>query len=350
MTTTNPLKRLAFVSLLLLTAFGVAGGAADDIAPTSASRPAAPAEGIPIVGTWRLAEDVPAPLPRRPLEESFSSRFVVRESNDAIEIDWTIRGATVTHRYAKDGSEETIVHKGDHGTVTSRHSGTWKDGRFTIKDSTDGPGPAGLSVTTVATLVLRRSGEDLLVERNISQPFPLDTSARYRRDGEAPRPPETTPKPRPADDPKRPTPASGATKGTIGQLSWLAGHWTGTSPASKSTGARFATLEEFWTPAAGGAMLATTRTVSGERMTEFEYLRIVERDGSLVFIAQPGGRSPTEFALSEITERSITVENADNDFPQRVTYRLGDEPDTLVAEISDLAGAKVIRFAYRRAK
>ncbi|MEQ1827280.1 MAG: hypothetical protein ABL921_15090 [Pirellula sp.] len=33
----------------------------------------------------------------------------------------------------------------------------------------------------------------------------------------------------------------------------------------------------------------------------FEYLRIVERDGGLVYIALPGGKTPTEFVLSELS-------------------------------------------------
>ena len=66
-----------------------------------------------------------------------------------------------------------------------------------------------------------------------------------------------------------------------------------------SAGARI--VEERWTPPGGGTMLAVSRTLSGERLVEFEYLRIVERDGSLVYIAQPGGRPPTEFPLTRIT-------------------------------------------------
>jgi hypothetical protein len=37
-------------------------------------------------------------------------------------------------------------------------------------------------------------------------------------------------------------------------------------------------FEERWTPPAG-AMLAVSRTLKGDRMVAFEFLRIVERDG-----------------------------------------------------------------------
>src|SRR5262245_2903644 len=68
-------------------------------------------------------------------------------------------------------------------------------------------------------------------------------------------------------------------RGTLSQLQWLAGVWLG--------GAGPVTFEERWSPAAGGAMLATSRTVKGDRMVSFEFLRIVERDGGMVYIAQP---------------------------------------------------------------
>jgi hypothetical protein len=42
-------------------------------------------------------------------------------------------------------------------------------------------------------------------------------------------------------------------------------------------------------------MPAVSRTLKDGRMAGFESLRIVERDGGLVYIAQPGGRPPTEF-------------------------------------------------------
>src|SRR6185295_6928455 len=79
------------------------------------------------------------------------------------------------------------------------------------------------------------------------------------------------------------TPAHAA----LNQLAWLAGTWSGgTSPLA---------FEERWTPAAGGAMLAVSRTLKGDRMVAFEFLRIIERDGGLVYVAQPNGRPPTEF-------------------------------------------------------
>ena len=50
------------------------------------------------------------------------------------------------------------------------------------------------------------------------------------------------------------------------------------------------------------------------------YLRIVERDGGLVYIAQPGGNPPTEFVLTELDKKRAVFVNPRHDFPQRIIY------------------------------
>ena len=78
-------------------------------------------------------------------------------------------------------------------------------------------------------------------------------------------------------------------------------------------------------------MLAVSRTVNtGGRMVAFEYLRIVERDGGLVYIAQPGGAAPTEFVLTELTAgetgpRRAVFDNPRHDYPKRIVYELSAE-------------------------
>ena len=113
---------------------------------------------------------------------------------------------------------------------------------------------------------------------------------------------------------------------TVAQLAWLVGTWSGgDGPVS---------FEERWTPPAGGAMLAVSRTLKGDRMVSFEFLRIVERDGGLVYIAQPGGRPPTEFALTAITVDSATFENPTHDFPKMIRYSKQAD-GSLEARVSD---------------
>jgi hypothetical protein len=126
------------------------------------------------------------------------------------------------------------------------------------------------------------------------------------------------------------------TRGVLTQLAWLAGSWSGASGPI--------TYEERWTPAAGGAMLAVSRTVKGDRMVAFEFLRIVERDGSLVYIAQPNGRPPTEFTLTAITSDSATFENPAHDFPKMIRYTKRSD-GSLEARVSD-GGQKAETFVF----
>jgi hypothetical protein len=135
-----------------------------------------------------------------------------------------------------------------------------------------------------------------------------------------------------------PTPPAPA-RATLQQLAWLPGVWSGTTSRSS--------IEERWTPAGGGAMLAVSRTIAGERLVAFEFLRIVERDGGLVYIAQPNGRPPTEFMLTKIESRAVTFENPTHDFPTTIRYA-EREDGKLEATISGRGGEKAQTFLFSR--
>ena len=128
-------------------------------------------------------------------------------------------------------------------------------------------------------------------------------------------------------------------RASLAQLAWLAGTWSG--------GGGAVAVEERWTPPAGGAMLAVSRTIKGDRMVAFEYLRIVERDGTLIYIAQPNGRPPTEFRLSAIAADSATFENNAHDFPKVIAYAKKAD-GTLEARVSDGA-QRGETFVFRQA-
>ncbi|MBC8064376.1 MAG: hypothetical protein H7Y17_06070 [Chlorobia bacterium] len=134
-----------------------------------------------------------------------------------------------------------------------------------------------------------------------------------------------------------PTPA----KATIGDLAWISGNWAGT----RSTGSSF---EERWSPPKGGAMLATSRSVNASgKMFAFEFLRIVERDGGLVYIAQPNGATPTEFVMTEFSAKKAVFENPRHDYPKRIVYELSAEGG-LTATIGYTKGGTPRRFEFKR--
>ena len=98
---------------------------------------------------------------------------------------------------------------------------------------------------------------------------------------------------------------------------------------------------------AGGAMLGLSRTVSRGKMVAFEYLRIVEREWGLEYVAQPGGRPPTQFVLTELGKTRAVFENPRHDFPQRIVYELSGD-GVLIASIGFSNGGRRQRFVFSR--
>jgi hypothetical protein len=92
---------------------------------------------------------------------------------------------------------------------------------------------------------------------------------------------------------------------------WLAGHWCG-----KHDGDR---VEELWL-ARGDTLLEVGTTVHGDALVAFEYARIEPRAGGVVYVAQPGGQPPVEFALIDAGPQRLVFENPGHDFPQQVSY------------------------------
>ncbi|MQA92497.1 MAG: hypothetical protein GEU90_20110 [Gemmatimonas sp.] len=129
---------------------------------------------------------------------------------------------------------------------------------------------------------------------------------------------------------------------SIDQLTWLAGCWEGT--LSNAT-----TYEEAWLAPRGGTMIGIARMVRDDETLSFEFMRIVDDEGTLVFIAQPSGQKTTAFRASEITSVAATFENPDHDFPQTVLYRF-TPPDDLLARIEGDRGGELrgIDFPMRR--
>ncbi len=130
-----------------------------------------------------------------------------------------------------------------------------------------------------------------------------------------------------------------ASEGAKG-LEWLSATWTNDHDGQWS--------EERWSNAKGKMMIGTGRSGSGDELQSFEYLRIMtEDDGSLTYVAAPGGGDATEFALAEAAANSAIFENAEHDFPQRISYRR--EGDTLFVEISAIDGSNAIAWEMQKA-
>jgi hypothetical protein len=133
-----------------------------------------------------------------------------------------------------------------------------------------------------------------------------------------------------------------AAENDVTALAWMAGCW---APEQGDAGSI-----EHWLPPAGGTMLGVSRTVKNGRTVAFEFMQLrVNAQGKLVFIALPSGQKETTFVASSIGSDSVTFENPQHDFPQKVSYRL--EPgERLVGRIEGHRGGTLrgIDFPMRR--
>jgi hypothetical protein len=149
------------------------------------------------------------------------------------------------------------------------------------------------------------------------------------------------------------TPASSATAAGVAaaadaapaasdeKLAWLAGEWCGKDDTQ--------VLEETWFSPQKDEMLGMSRTLQGGRMISFEYMRVMNLDGTITLVAQPGGDAPANFKRSDGGADWIRFENKEHDYPTRIEYRRKGEG--LHAEIAGPGAPgkeEVIPYEYTR--
>ena len=263
-------------------------------------------------GEWVYVEDHTEGRATEQQQPSMSSKVRLRIEEGAVVLvrrDYEVR-------MALDGSPTEVAREGRR----SRYRGAWKDGAFTYESEflrASDNSPSGLIRTE-----LRPTAEGLLARVEVDPPTGFKSVALYRH----------------PTDIALPAPA----KAVMGDMAWLASAWVGTRGAGGAV-----SIEERWSPPLGGAMLGVSRTVSRNKMVAFEFLRIVERDGGLVYIAQPGGGPPTEFVLTELGGTRAVFENPRHDFPQRIVYEFSAE-GLLSASIGHANGGRPQRFEFQR--
>jgi uncharacterized protein DUF6265 len=273
--------------------------------------PSAAQERPSFSGTWAATTDAPQGVAAAP-SPVFGPRFglqqdaasltltrVAREGSflltlplDGTEVRWRVPGRLC------EGESERIEKAAVEGAELV----------FTLVGTT--PPGGGESRFSNIKYRFKLEGPDTLVVQGtmVQQGQPKPAATIYKRSSDT----------LPAAAPAAPLPKVAAAKATIAQAAWISGTWIGASGTT--------TTEERWTPPASGAMLAIGRTLSGPRMSSFEFLCIVEREGSLAYTAMPNGRSPaTYFMLTSITPDSATFENPAHDYPRLIRYaRLPD--------------------------
>lgn len=270
-------------------------------------------------GEWVFVEDRTEGRTLEQLSPPMGSKFIFKVEEGAVILAWGHGGGGNRDvRVKLDGSLTEVA--GAAAGALTRYRGSRKDGAFTYEIEfvrAAGQAPEGLIKRE-----FRMTKDGLIVRSNLGSGTELGPVGLYRK-------PQDIPMPTPA-------------QATIADLTWLAGNWAGT----RGTGGAIS-FEERWSPPKGGSMFAISRTVNRDRLSAFEYLRILERNGGLVYIAQPNGEAPTEFVLSEFSEKRAVFDNPRHDYPKRIVYEL-TEGGGLTATIGFMKGGSPRRFEFKR--
>jgi hypothetical protein len=273
-------------------------------------------------GEWIFVEDRTEGRPLEQLSAPMASKFSMQVEDGAV----ILNGHGSGHKDVRVALDGSVTERPDSDKV-ARYRGAWKSGggedsgTFEYEVAFERPDGAIGSGIQMIRRSFRPTADGLVVTVAVNPPAGGVSIGLYRHAEDIPMP--------------------AIAKATAADLAWLAGDWVGTRSSGSS-------IEERWSPPLGGAMLAVSRTVNtGGKMVAFEYLRVVEREGGLVYIAQPGGKTATEFVLTELTPSRAVFDNPRHDYPKRIVYELSAD-GVLSATTGQLKGGTPRRFEFRR--
>ena len=127
---------------------------------------------------------------------------------------------------------------------------------------------------------------------------------------------------------------------TVDQFAWLTGCWTMTRGES--------VVEEQWLKPLGGTLMGISRTVTGNRTVEHEFLQIRDVAGRWAYVAKPSGQAEATFPLKTFSDTEMLFENPTHDFPQRIRYRRTTDGVTARVEGTRNGQTRGIDFVYTR--
>jgi hypothetical protein len=134
--------------------------------------------------------------------------------------------------------------------------------------------------------------------------------------------------------------ASGHAQATLADLSVMAGCWELRDDSKNLL------ISEQWMSPAGTSILGMGRTVKGGKTTDWEFMRVEQRQDRLFFVARPKANSEeTAFKLISSLRGRFVFENKLHDFPQRVIYTVTDS--TLTGRVEGESEGKSKGFDFR---
>ena len=126
-------------------------------------------------------------------------------------------------------------------------------------------------------------------------------------------------------------------KPKINNLHWITGCWESNDKHELVT--------EQWMKPAGNSMIGMSRTVTDGKTSAYEFLRIIQENSEVFYIANPSKQQETSFKLIKQSNNEAIFENPNHDFPQRIIYRLKSKT-SLVARIEGDNKGKQMGFDY----
>ena len=128
-----------------------------------------------------------------------------------------------------------------------------------------------------------------------------------------------------------------AQNATIESFATLAGCW--------ERNERGSLINEMWMKPAGTSMIGSGRTVKNGKTTDFEFLRIEQREDAIYYVAKPRTNAQeTAFKLKTWSANDFVFENPEHDFPQRILYKMNG--NSLVARIEGTRNGKTSGFDF----
>ena len=129
-----------------------------------------------------------------------------------------------------------------------------------------------------------------------------------------------------------------------GRFGFMLGCWQSADGVNK----------EVWSYPEGGIMFGYATTTRDGAVTTWEQSRIDLRTSRSTYTASPEGQRPVTFTekapdpTAALPATSVTFENGDHDYPQRIAYRQTEQG--LAATISKLDGSRPFEYSWGRCK
>lgn len=125
------------------------------------------------------------------------------------------------------------------------------------------------------------------------------------------------------------------------KLKFMAGCWQG--PFGPD-----AMVEEIWTNPSENLLTSTTRYLTKNRATSFEFSRIEARDSTIIFAASSEGKPFDEYTLKSLADEYVVFENLKKTFPQRIIYRLASDGSLIPRNEGE--GQTSVEVRFRKVK